>query len=131
MGVSHSVSNSVSHSVSPGVLEFWKKNFKNSQKLYKKYTCKKIPQTILPTPILGYLDALEGASGGQNLQRGSVGGFLHRIKKLSTRNLFVYTQRTSLGWSVFKILKLVLYHPPPLPLWEYLKTPRGSIRKPL
>ena len=38
-------------------------NFKNSQKLYKKYTCKKIPQTILPTPILGYLDALGGPRG--------------------------------------------------------------------
>ena len=33
-----------------------------------------------------------GGPGGQNLQRGSVGGFLHRIKKFSTGNLFVYTQ---------------------------------------
>ena len=47
----------------PLVSESSGKNFKNSQKLYKKYTCKKIPQTILPTPILGYLDALGGPRG--------------------------------------------------------------------
>ena len=76
-----------------------------------------------PNTHFGVLGCPGGASGGQNLQRGSVGGFLHRIKKLSTRNLFVYTQRTSLGWSVFKILKLVLYHPPPNPALVIKRVP--------
>ena len=45
-----------------------------------------------PNTHFGVLGCPGGAPGGQNLQRGSVGGFLHRIEKFKNRTLFVYTQ---------------------------------------
>ena len=54
---------------SPGVLEVFK-NCKNFQKLYKNFICRKIPQTITSTPILGYLDVLGGARGSKSSRGG-------------------------------------------------------------
>ena len=45
-----------------------------------------------PNTHFGVLGCPGGARGGQNLQRGVVGGFLHRIEKFKNRTLFVYTQ---------------------------------------
>ena len=42
-----------------------------------------------PNTHFGVLGCPGGAPGGQNLQRGSVGGFLHRIKKVKTRKVYI------------------------------------------
>ena len=51
----------------PGCLRDLEKNCKNSQKIYKKLTCIKIPQIIALRPILGYLDYPGGPQGGQKV----------------------------------------------------------------
>ena len=51
----------------PGCLRDLEKNCKNSQKIYKKLTCIKIPQIIALRPILGYLDYPGGPRGGQKV----------------------------------------------------------------
>ena len=56
---------------SQGVLEVWK-NCNNSQKLYKIFTCRKIPEILTLTPVLGYLGTLEGPHGSK-IFKGVVG----------------------------------------------------------
>ena len=51
------------------------KNCKNSQKLYKKLSCIKIPQIISLTSILSHLGNWGGALGGQNVFLAGRGGF--------------------------------------------------------
>ena len=51
----------------PGCLRNLEKNCENSQKIYKKLTCIKIPQIIALRPILGYLDYPGGPQGGQKV----------------------------------------------------------------
>ena len=51
----------------PGCPRDLGKNCKNSQKIYKKLTCIKIPQIIALRPILGYLDYPGGPQGGQKV----------------------------------------------------------------
>ena len=51
----------------PGCPRDLGKNCKNSQKIYKKSTCIKIPQIIALRPILGYLDYPGGPQGGQKV----------------------------------------------------------------
>ena len=51
----------------PGCPRDLGKNCKNSQKIYKKLTCIKIPQIMALRPILGYLDYPGGPQGGQKV----------------------------------------------------------------
>ena len=57
------------------------KNCKKSQKLYRNYTCIKIPHIMTLTSILSHLGYWGGPWGGQNLQ-GRVGGGFSEARAL-------------------------------------------------
>ena len=129
----------------PGCLRDLEKNCKNSQKIYKKLTCIKIPQIIALRPILGYLDYPGGPQGGQKVIWWCKKFFLAESIWSFRQNALYLSQLSGLGghepWFWLCPFTIPPYHMPKCPylakiwflstvcfqMYPQLVQPRGSI----
>ena len=93
------------------------KKCKNSQKLYKKFTCRKIPQIITPTSIFGHF----GHWGGPWRAKIFRGGWRASLILCQNHTLFQFV----LALQIYIILLLEIYHTFAQPCNEFSSLPTG------